>query len=195
VRIFNAMWRQLYQWLKRKYGVGFKCIWSNELGEHSDHLHKHVLANVDYIPQRELSAACERFGLGRVCDIRAVKSVHEAARYLTAYLTKAAAGVWPHRARRFQSSPGLGPAKVKSPEQWSVEITRKRMERVSPYRHAVADAIALDKRRWDNDRIEREASLPPQQLSLSGLSGLHFSPWVERKTASSVAADGQELAL
>jgi hypothetical protein len=192
VRVFNVLWRMLYQWLKRNYAVGFKCIWSNELGERSGHLHKHILANVDYIPQRELSDACERFGLGRVCDVRAVKSVHEAARYLSAYLSKAAAGTWPRLARRLQSSRGLAAPKVKNPEPWILEITRKRIERVSPYRHAVAEAIAMDKRQWDNDRIEREASLPPQQLPLPGL---YFTRWVERKTASSVAADGQEVVL
>src|SRR5487761_1436464 len=102
-RQMQAGWRRLWQWLRRSYGLrGY--VWVTELTKKSV-VHRHAILDVDYVPQRALSAACARFGLGRIPDIRAVKGQQRVNGYVTKYLTKSSsAAAHPKYARRCQSS-------------------------------------------------------------------------------------------
>lgn len=96
-------WRRLWQWLRRTYGLT-AYIWVTELTSRGV-VHRHAVLDAKYVPQRALSQACERFGLGRVVDIRAVKDKRRLSNYVTKYLTKSSAGAaHPRYARRVQSS-------------------------------------------------------------------------------------------
>lgn len=65
--------------------------------------HLHAAVRSRYIPQKLLSGACERAGLGRVVDIRLIRN-QGALRYLSKYLAKGLTAKWPRYARRVQSS-------------------------------------------------------------------------------------------
>ena len=96
-------WRLLWQWLRRNYGLR-AYVWVTELTQKSV-VHRHAILDVDYVPQRALSNACARFGLGRITDIRAIKGQRSVNSYVTKYLTKSSsAAAHPRYARRCQSS-------------------------------------------------------------------------------------------
>ncbi len=134
VLAFNRAWRRLYQWLRRREPNSYHYMWSKKHG----HLHKHLILNVDYVPQAELSDACRRFGLGQITDIRAVQSAAMAAVYLSKYLVKASAQRWARHVRRVQSSRGLR-EHFESGVNWFVEMTLRKWERVNPISYEIRD--------------------------------------------------------
>jgi len=91
------------RWVVRHYGP-FQWAWVREVAERvsrcvchemlacrcgagGGRLHMHILWDAPYVPQRALSAAAVRSGLGPVLDVRRV-SGRRAARYVAKYLVK-----------------------------------------------------------------------------------------------------------
>ena len=91
------------RWVTRHYGP-FQWAWVREVAERDPRcvchemlacrcgagggrLHVHMLWDASYVPQRALSAAAVRCGLGPVLDVRRV-SGRRAARYVAKYLVK-----------------------------------------------------------------------------------------------------------
>jgi len=87
-------------------------------------LHVHVLADVDYVPQRVLSKLAADCGFGPVCDIRAVQGTRRVVRYLGKYLFKAAGAALPRYWRRVQSNCAMLARRVETTE-WMFAATRR----------------------------------------------------------------------
>jgi len=136
-------------------------MWTNELGPRHDHLHKHMIVNIDYVPQDELSDACKRFGLGKIVDIRACTSKEAAASYLSPYITKQAAQKWARSVRRVQCSRGLK-EHFASAKEWFVESTLVRWERVNPISYEIRNdaegyKLATINRLFEDAYLEEDA--------------------------------------
>lgn len=102
-RLMQAGWRRLWQWLRRRYGLR-AYLWVTELTGRGV-VHRHAVLDMAYVPQRALSQACKRFGLGPIVDIRAVKNRLRLCSYVLKYITKSSRGAaHPRYARRVQSS-------------------------------------------------------------------------------------------
>jgi hypothetical protein len=103
MRTFARRVASLRRWVTRHYGL-FQWAWVREVAERDPRcvchtalacrcgagggrLHVHMLWDAPYVPQRALSAAAVRCGLGAVLDVRRV-SGRRAARYVAKYLVK-----------------------------------------------------------------------------------------------------------
>jgi hypothetical protein len=103
MRIFARRVASLRRWVTRHYGP-FQWAWVREIAERDPRcvchtafacrcgagggrLHVHMLWDAPYVPQRALSAAAVRSGLGPVLDVRRV-SGRRAASYVAKYLVK-----------------------------------------------------------------------------------------------------------
>jgi len=115
IRKLNAGFRLLYFRLRREYGLE-TYVWVRERGHENDQLHQHWAIRSRYIPQRKLSAICEQVGLGRVVDIRAIKTGLALRAYLGKYLVKQGGAVWPRYTRVVQFSDPK--ARERSAESW-----------------------------------------------------------------------------
>ena len=103
MRTFARRVASLRRWVTRHYGL-FQWAWVREVAERDPRcvchtalacrcgagggrLHVHMLWDAAYVPQRALSAAAVRSGLGPVLDVRRV-SGRRAASYVAKYLVK-----------------------------------------------------------------------------------------------------------
>ena len=126
LRVFNNAWRRISQWLKREHPAcehgkvrhsSFRAglttyMWSNERGEKTGHLHKHVVADIPHwFCYACLRTAISRAGLGDVCDFKQVHSwgTPYALKYVVKYIGKGGSWVFPRYSRIFQRSRGLKP--------------------------------------------------------------------------------------
>lgn len=87
--LMKAAWPKLVKCIRREFG-SFEYGLGWELHK-SGSPHAHILARCGYIPQRWLSAQCDRLLGSPVVDIRKVKNPAHAARYVTKYILKNAA--------------------------------------------------------------------------------------------------------
>ena len=137
LRKLSRGFRLLYFRLRRDFGLE-SYVWVREKGGINEQLHQHWAIRSRYIPQRRLSSICHSVGLGRVVDIRAVKSGVALRAYLGKYLIKQGGAVWPRHARIVQfSDPRPRP---RSDESWifikgARAPWRRRSESESPLTH------------------------------------------------------------
>lgn len=129
VKGFNQSWRRVYQWLKREHpackhrsasGRTYKhgpfnaslqtYVFSNERGQETGHLHKHIVAQCQRFCYACLRERLCHYGLGAVCDFKRLKSKRgwstmRAVNYAVKYVTKSC-DKWPfpRYSRRVQTS-------------------------------------------------------------------------------------------
>ena len=70
----------------RPHTLEYAAIWELQPGTGYPHLH--VLQRGDYVPQAYLTEWITHARVGKICDIRAVKHAHAAARYVVKYTGK-----------------------------------------------------------------------------------------------------------
>lgn len=99
-REIGEAWNRLRSYIQASYG-DFSYIWVREEQE-SGYPHLHVLVS-RFLPQREVSAAWSRTGMGSVVDIRAVEA-RQAGHYVAKYLAKDAMAFLPSGVHRYGSS-------------------------------------------------------------------------------------------
>lgn len=85
--------------------VYFRVV--EEQGRGAPHYHL-VVVGWSFMAQAELSQLADRAGLGRIVDVRLVRSAAGAARYVTKYVTKDAGAVVPDRMRFYARSRQFG---------------------------------------------------------------------------------------
>jgi hypothetical protein len=115
-------WSRLSQILRKSYHRGW-YVWVREISP-IGRLHVHVLVDVDYVPQRVLSALAADCGFGPVCDVRAVQGTRRVVRYLGKYLFKAAGQWLPRYWRRVQSNCAMLARRAKTTE-WMFAAARR----------------------------------------------------------------------
>lgn len=139
---FNEGWRRVYQWLKREHPPHrhasskskrtwrhgsfspslTEYIFSNERGETTGHLHKHVVIQSSWFCFACLRARLSRYGLGDVCDFKRIKQKRgwgsmRAVNYVVKYVTKGSGKYkLPRYSRKVQCS-HLAPEEKK--HEWS----------------------------------------------------------------------------
>jgi len=99
-RDIGEAWNRLRSYIQKSYG-DFSYIWVREETERG-YPHLHVLVS-RFLPQRELSAAWSRTGMGEVVDIREVEA-RKAGNYIAKYLSKDAMANLPSGVHRYGSS-------------------------------------------------------------------------------------------
>ncbi|GAI64862.1 unnamed protein product [marine sediment metagenome] len=116
VILMKKAWPKLVQCIRREYG-DFQSFLGWELTKQG-FPHAHILARCGYIPQRWLSAQCDRLMGSPVVDIRKVNDSDHAARYVTKYVTKGAArtAAMLDGLRLFQFTQRFLPAREPSPD-------------------------------------------------------------------------------
>jgi hypothetical protein len=186
IKDFNHRHESLWQSLGRDSGARTVAhISANEFGPRTDHLHKHSLVDCDYIDQLELSARAERYGLGRVSDIRAVKSRTQCARYLAPYMVKGQRSPkTPRSARMFQRSRGLRPPREPGDQQWIIELITRSVMRRTEYGQRVDEMLESARRSAVNDRLDAEEEARQWGPWRFGSNLSLFSPLASRKSPS-----------
>lgn len=133
--------------IARETGDRMEYLTVAERGSHGQRrLHLHTVYRGPYLPQARWSTLAERAGLGRIVDVRAVRSgelASYAAKTLGSYLTKGAAEVWPRHFRRVRASRGWSPAWVVYKPAGTGDWIRLGME------------PAFDARAWIGDLADR----------------------------------------
>lgn len=131
--------------------------------------HWHIITDCSrYIPQRWLSTVAERFGLGRVVDVRAVRS-QGVVSYLCTYLGKAGC---PRGFRKITSSKAFFLAKLKAMafEEWQIHIPKE--SKITTLQERVTSRdIKIARVAYENiiRRVKRRTVVPTQLvLSLGG---------------------------
>lgn len=161
----NRSWRTFSRWLKRNAGLGHYA-WTNEQGETSGRLHKHVIVESSRIDYKAARAAITRAGLGQVCDFAKINSQRGAMRYITKYLAKHLDNgcPWPKFARRAQTAL----PEEKSGEVWLFNRLEVRHRNISWRVDArMGDAVERMNRaleyRLRLDREQGELALTPKK--------------------------------
>lgn len=133
VRTFDRSWRGFWQSVCRYVeGLGLgvqkrpQSVWVNEQGDRTGHLHKHVVADLPYIPHELLKRWAVSAGLGEQVYIEALRDpdggVGYAMKSLTSYMVKGRDLRWGKHVRRAQSSRGLGRPAAEHSERWPVAL-------------------------------------------------------------------------
>jgi hypothetical protein len=154
----------------------FKYVWVNEQGERTRHLHKHIIADLPFIEQKDLSRWAVEAGLGARVWVEECTDAKGGALYavkaLASYMSKGGSERYGRYARTWQSSTGLG--RPKAAGDFLVEVIQA-PERTRTYDPEKTFRADLNARKLASNLAEREVWAPELTTEAAGVLLVGFS--------------------